>query len=214
MCLRNLPNWACHRGARPASGLPHRGVLQTVWGVLFVLVSRRGDSGAKPQEPPTTRLQPGSGLHALPAAPSRKKGGTPSPHVTQPRTVSPRPPSRPPVERGGLEPRSRSRPARDAADLDVLALGDAATNSKESSPMPSMRPTSWGSARNRRDRTGREAVEMAGVVLGYRAIWHDRGPCGRHDPNFNRWCSKSRARPPRPPNRPRPVWGVISIPLI
>ena len=101
MCLRNLPNWACHRGARPASGLPHRGVLQTVWGVLFVLVSRRGDSGAKPQEPPTTRLQPGSGLHALPAAPSRKKGGTPSPHVTQPRTVSPRPPSRPPVESAG-----------------------------------------------------------------------------------------------------------------
>ena len=26
------------------------------------------------------------------------------------------------------------------ADLDVLALGDAATNSQESSPMPSMRP--------------------------------------------------------------------------
>ena len=65
-------------------------------------------------------------------------------------------------------------------------------------PMPSMssmRPTSWGSARNRRARTGREAVEMAGVVLGYRAIWHDRGP-------------------PAPPNRPRPVWAVISIPLI
>ena len=27
-----------------------------------------------------------------------------------------------------------------------------------------MRPTSWGSARNRRARTGREAVEMVGVV--------------------------------------------------
>ena len=66
---------------------------------------------------------------------------------------------------GGLEPRSCSRPARDGADLDVLALGDAATNS-----LPSMRPTSWRSARNRRARTGREAVEMAGVVLGYRAI--------------------------------------------
>ena len=62
------------------------------------------------------------------------------------------------------------------AALDVLALGDELTgwrslalvymlgNSKESSPMPSMRPTSWGSARNRRDRTGREAVEVVGVV--------------------------------------------------
>ena len=54
---------------------------------------------------------------------------------------------------GGLEPCRCSRPARDAAP-----------NSQESSPMPSMRPTSWGSARNRRDRTGREAVEMVGVV--------------------------------------------------
>ena len=57
-----------------------------------------------------------------------------------------------------------------------------------------MRPTSWGSARNRRARTGREAVEMAGVVLGYRASWHDRGPGGRSDSG----CSKSRARPPPP----------------
>ena len=80
------------------------------------------------------------------------------------------------------------------AALDVLALGDeltgsrptlalvaAAPNSQESGPMPSKRPISWGSARNRRDRTGREAVEMAGVVLGYRASWHDRGPGGRSD---------------------------------
>ena len=92
------------------------------------------------------------------------------------------------------------------AALDVLALGDELTgwralalvymlgNSKESSPMPSMRPTSWGSARNRRDRTGREAVEMAGVVLGYRAIWHDRGPCGRHDDG-----ARSRGRGPPAP---------------
>ena len=65
------------------------------------------------------------------------------------------------------------------AALDVLALGDeltgsrptlalvaAAPNSQESGPMPSMRPISWGSARNRRDRTGREAVEMAGGSPG------------------------------------------------
>ena len=54
-------------------------------------------------------------------------------------------------------------------------------NSKESSPRPSMRPTSWGSARTRRARTGREAVEVVGVVLGYLASRHDRGPGGRHD---------------------------------
>ena len=41
------------------------------------------------------------------------------------------------------------------ADLDVLALGDQLAR-------PSIRPTSWRSARNRRARTGREAVEMAG----------------------------------------------------
>ena len=81
------------------------------------------------------------------------------------------------------------------AALDVLVMVDELTGFHKSGPMSSMRPTSWGSARNRRARTGREAVEMAGVVLGYRAIWHDRGP-------------------PAPPNRPRPVWGVISIPLI
>ena len=52
------------------------------------------------------------------------------------------------------------------ADLDVLALGDAATNSQESSRRPSMRPTSWGSARKRRARTAREAVKMMGVVWG------------------------------------------------
>ena len=96
------------------------------------------------------------------------------------------------------------------AALDVLALGDELTgwralalvymlgNSKESSPMPSMRPTSWGSARNRRDRTGREAAEMAGVVLGYRAIWHDRGPCGRHDDG-----ARSRGR-----GHPQPQTGL------
>ena len=66
-------------------------------------------------------------------------------------------------------------------DLDVLALVDAAPDFHKSGPMPSMRPTSWGSARTRRARTAREAVEMAGVVLGYLASWHDRGPGGRHD---------------------------------
>ena len=40
-------------------------------------------------------------------------------------------------------------------DLDVLALGDELAR-------PSIRPTSWRSARNRRAMTGREAVEMAG----------------------------------------------------
>ena len=77
----------------------------------------------------------------------------------------------------------------------LLVMVDELTGFHKSGPMPSMRPTSWGSARNRRDRTGREAVEMAGVVLGYRASWHDRGPCGRHDDGG----SKSRARPPAPP---------------
>ena len=88
------------------------------------------------------------------------------------------------------------------AALDVLVMVDELTGFHKSGPMSSMRPTSWGSARNRRDRTGREAVEMAGVVLGYRARWHDRGPCGRHDD-----------APPAPPKTGL-VWAVISIPLI
>ena len=68
------------------------------------------------------------------------------------------------------------------AALDVLVMVDELTGFHKSGPMSSMRPTSWGSARNRRARTGREAVEMAGVVLGYRAIWHDRGPGGPRPP--------------------------------
>ena len=48
----------------------------------------------------------------------------------------------------------------------TLALVDAAPNFHKSGPMPSKRPISWGSARNRRDRTGREAVEMVGAGLG------------------------------------------------
>ena len=48
----------------------------------------------------------------------------------------------------------------------MLVMVDELTGFHKSSPRPSMRPTSWGSARNRRDRTGGEAVEMAGVVLG------------------------------------------------
>ena len=44
----------------------------------------------------------------------------------------------------------------------TLALVDAAPNSHKSGPMPSKRPISWGSARNRRARTGREAVEVVG----------------------------------------------------
>ena len=71
-------------------------------------------------------------------------------------------------------------------------------NSKESSPRPSMRPTSWGSARTRRARTGREAVEVVGVVLGYLASWHDRGPGGRHDDG-----ARSRGR-----GHPRPQSGL------
>ena len=46
----------------------------------------------------------------------------------------------------------------------TLALVVAAPNSHKSGPMPSKRPISWGSARNRRDWTGREAVEVVGVV--------------------------------------------------
>ena len=46
----------------------------------------------------------------------------------------------------------------------TLALVDAAPNSHKSGPMPSKRPISWGSARNRHARTGREAVEVVGVV--------------------------------------------------
>ena len=80
----------------------------------------------------------------------------------------------------------------------ALALVYMLGNSKESSPMPSMRPTSWGSARNRRARTAREAVEMAGVVLGYRASWHDRGPGGRHD-----FSGRSRGR-----GHPQPQTGL------
>ena len=46
----------------------------------------------------------------------------------------------------------------------TLALVDAAPNSHKSGPMPSKRPTSRRSARNRRARTGREAVEVVGAV--------------------------------------------------
>ena len=46
----------------------------------------------------------------------------------------------------------------------TLALVDADPHSYKSGPMPSKRPISWGSARNRRARTGREAVEVVGVV--------------------------------------------------
>ena len=88
-----------------------------------------------------------------------------------------------------LEPRSCSRPARDGADLDVLALVDQLAR-------PSIRPTSWGSARNRRARTVVEAVQMVGVILGYLVSWHDRGPGGRHDDGArSRW----RGHPPPPP---------------
>ena len=74
---------------------------------------------------------------------------------------------------GGLEPCRCSRPVRDAAPTIFcsdrlaaarLALVDAAPNSHKSGPMPSKRPISWGSARNRRARTGREAVEVVGAV--------------------------------------------------
>ena len=44
----------------------------------------------------------------------------------------------------------------------TLALVAAAPNSQESSPMPSKRPISWGSARKQHHRTVVEAVEMVG----------------------------------------------------
>ena len=96
------------------------------------------------------------------------------------------------------------------AALDVLALVDELTGFHKSGPMSSMRPTSWGSARNRRDRTGREAVEMAGVVLGYRASWHDRGPGGRHDDGAE-VAGEATAPPKTGLDR---NGSVISIPLI
>ena len=47
----------------------------------------------------------------------------------------------------------------------TLALVNAAPDFHKSGPMPSMRPTSWGSARTRRARTARDAVEVVGVSL-------------------------------------------------
>ena len=44
----------------------------------------------------------------------------------------------------------------------TLALVNAAPDFHKSGPMPSMRPTSWGSARTRRARTARDAVEVVG----------------------------------------------------
>ena len=73
-----------------------------------------------------------------------------------------------------------------------------------------MRPISWGSARNRRDRTGREAVEMAGVVLG-------RVPAGTTEAQVDDQILVAEVAgeaPPPTPNRPRPEMAVISIPLI
>ena len=84
------------------------------------------------------------------------------------------------------------------ADLDVLVMVDELTGFHKSGPMSSIRPTSWGSARNRRDRTGREAVKTAGVVLGYRASWHGRGPGERHDDG-----ARSRGR-----GHPQPQTGL------
>ena len=128
------------------------------------------------------------------------------------------------VERGGLEPCSRSRPARDAAPTiaptifcsDRLAA-DAGPGRRRSQLPYDSRPDALDAPDfveigAKPARTGRavEAVEMAGVVLGYRAIWHDRGPGGRHD---DQW-SKSRARPPPAPNRPRPEMGRKSQSLL
>ena len=50
------------------------------------------------------------------------------------------------------------------AALDVLVMVDELTGFHKSGPMPSMRPISWGSARNRRARTGREARRSGGAV--------------------------------------------------
>ena len=96
------------------------------------------------------------------------------------------------------------------ADLDVLALVATAPDFHKSSPMPSMRPTSWGSARNRRARTAREAVEMAGVVpLG-------TVPAGTTEAQVDDMMMvlevADEATPA--PIRPRPEWVKISIPLI
>ena len=61
-------------------------------------------------------------------------------------------------------PQSLPQSSAVTGSLPTLALVDAAPNFHKSGPMPSMRPISWGSARNRRARTGREAVEVVGVV--------------------------------------------------
>ena len=77
----------------------------------------------------------------------------------------------------------------------TLALVDAAPNFHKSGPLPSKRLISWGSARNRRSRTGREAVEVVGV-----GPWV---PCqlARPRPSPPRPVSASRPRP-RPERHP------------
>ena len=126
--------------------------------------------------------------------------------------------------RGGLEPvgvraqletplpQSLPRSSAVTGSRPPLALVDSrSANSEEDSPRPSMRPTSWGSARNRRARTGREAVEVVGVVsLGTL-------PAGTTEAQVDDMMmvlEVADEATPAAPNRPRPEMAVISIPLI
>ena len=71
-------------------------------------------------------------------------------------------------------------------------------NSKESSPRPSMRPTSWGSARNRRARTVVEALEAPALVpplLPLRAL--DAVLCAHRPARGVNWIGRSSS--PGPP---------------
>ena len=64
-------------------------------------------------------------------------------------------------------------------------------NSKESSPRPSMRPTSWGSARNRRARTVVEALEAPALVPLYAVL------CAHRPARGVNWIGRSSS--PGPP---------------
>ena len=113
--------------------------------------------------------------------------------------------------RGGLEPRSRSRPVRDCAPTiaptifcsDRLAA-DAGPGRRRSQ-LPQIRPAALeapdfvgiGEKPARQDgQRGRRSG--GGSVLGYLASWHDRGPGGRHDDG-----ARSRGR-----GHPRPQTGL------
>ena len=95
--------------------------------------------------------------------------------------------------RGGLEPRRCSCPARYAAPTiaptifwsDRLAA-DAGPGRRRSQ-LPRIQPDALeapdfvGIGAKTASQDGRRGRRNGGVVLGYLASWHDRGPCGRHD---------------------------------